>query len=120
MRWNRDIQFGYKACYRKHLAGRVGPERTLFRKDALQTRPAWFLGPIMDELDDHERIRRYRASIPETYNGAFVRTWDKAMTGKSLAAGAKAKCQSCSCWQTSEITNCQLPWCPLFPYRSYR
>ncbi len=67
-----------------------------------------------------EQRRYYREDIPDIYNGMFRRLWDKAMTGKSLRAAVDAKCADCSCWQNSEIRECTVATCPLWPYRKLK
>ncbi len=56
------------------------------------------------------------SGAPEIYRGALV----KAYTGKSKAAGVKAKCLDCTNFQRLEITNCAVFGCPLHQYRPYQ
>ncbi len=65
--------------------------------------------------DQKQRVREIAASSP-SYAGVAKR----AYSGKSKAAGIKAKCLDCSCWQRIEITNCTALACPLWPYRPYQ
>jgi len=44
----------------------------------------------------------------------------KAFSGKSRAAGVKAKCLQCCNYVRDEITNCQVYRCPLWDYRPYQ
>jgi hypothetical protein len=43
----------------------------------------------------------------------------KARTGKSTSLIA-LKCLDCSCWEKSEVANCPVTTCPLFPLRPYQ
>lgn len=51
---------------------------------------------------------------------SYVGITKKAFSGSSKAAGIKAKCLDCSCWQRLEIANCLVLACPLYPYRPYQ
>lgn len=64
-----------------------------------------------------QRIAEWRQNIPDLFNGAYRRTYDKAMSGKSLRAAVTAKCQDCMCWQGAEVRRCDIVTCPLHPYR---
>lgn len=68
-------------------------------------------------MDDYETLRRWRKNIPNLHNGSFRRTWDKAVTKKSMRAAVNAKCQDCMNWQQSEIRHCSVITCPLWQYR---
>lgn len=63
-----------------------------------------------------DQLKKYRDNIPDIYNGAYIKLYDKAMTGKSRVAAMKAKCLDCVCWQGAEISRCGVPTCPLYPY----
>ncbi len=63
-----------------------------------------------------EEREKWCEHIPKIYQ----ETYRRAMAGKSKAAGIKAKCQDCCCWQRTEIENCAVPTCPLYPYRPYQ
>jgi hypothetical protein len=69
------------------------------------------------EMTTKQRITAWRENIPDLYSGAYRRTYDKAMSGKSLRAAVTAKCQDCMCWQGTEIRQCDIVICPLHPYR---
>jgi len=60
--------------------------------------------------------RKYINTLPSNYRNVM----EKAMKGISPAAGIKAKCLDCCCWQRSESANCGVPDCPLYPYNPYR
>jgi hypothetical protein len=64
-----------------------------------------------------DELRRWYSHIPDIYHGAFRRLWLRAIQGRSKAAAIKAKCQDCMCWQNSEIAECGIYHCPLYPYR---
>lgn len=68
-------------------------------------------------MDNYETLRRFRANIPDTHNGSYRRTWDKAIAKKSMRAAVNAKCQDCMCWQQAEIKRCDVITCPLWQYR---
>lgn len=63
------------------------------------------------------QIAEWRANIPNLYNGAYKKIYDKALSGKSLRAAITANCQECMCWQGIEVKNCDVVTCPLHPYR---
>lgn len=46
--------------------------------------------------------------------------YDKAMSGRKPLAAIRAKCHDCQNWQLSEIKNCKIETCPLWPYRMGR
>ena len=54
------------------------------------------------------------------HSPAYHAVTAKAFSGNSKAAGIKAKCLDCCCWQRIEITNCTTLACPLWPYRPYQ
>ncbi len=62
-----------------------------------------------------ERLRVSAAKSP-----LYSTVTHRAYLGHSKAAGIKAKCLDCTCWQRSEITNCTISACPLWPYRPYQ
>lgn len=55
-------------------------------------------------------------TIPKKY----IPLYEKAMSGKSRAAGVKFKCMDCSQYSAREIKFCPIPDCPLYPYRPYQ
>jgi len=63
---------------------------------------------------------QWRNHIPDLHNGAYRRTWDKAMARESMRAAVTAKCQDCCNWDKAEIKNCLVPNCPLYLYRPYQ
>jgi hypothetical protein len=69
------------------------------------------------EKTAEQQIAAWRQNIPDLFKGAYRRTYDKAMSGKSLRAAVTAKCQDCMCWQGVEIKRCDIVTCPLHPYR---
>jgi hypothetical protein len=68
-------------------------------------------------MDDLEVLRKWRKNIPDLFRGAFRRTWDRAVSKKSMRAAVDAKCQDCMNWQISEIKQCDIITCPLWQYR---
>ncbi len=62
-----------------------------------------------------ERLAQIERTTP-SYSGITR----KAYSGKSKAAGIKAKCLDCCCWQRVEIELCTTLACPLWPYRPYQ
>lgn len=62
-------------------------------------------------------LKKWYDHIPNLYHGAFRRVWLRAIQRKSMAAAIKAKCQDCMCWANSEIPDCGIYHCPLYPYR---
>ena len=74
--------------------------------------------PTQDiEKTAEQRIAEWREHIPGLYRGYYRKTYDKAMSGKSLRAAVTAKCQDCMCWQGTEVKRCDIVTCPLHPYR---
>jgi hypothetical protein len=67
-----------------------------------------------------ERIAAWRENIPNFYNGAYRKQYDKAMSGESLRAAANDKCLDCKGYKRSEVKNCDLYECSLHPYRPYQ
>ena len=61
-------------------------------------------------------VKTYLKRIPQLYQGVY----EKAMSGKSKAAGIKAHCLDCCAWQRVEVPICGVPACPLYPYRPYQ
>jgi len=54
--------------------------------------------------------------IPSAYRG----TYRKAMIGRKALAAIRAKCLDCQNWQVSEVRDCPMDHCPLWPYRKGR
>jgi len=63
-----------------------------------------------------KRITRRRDDIPKPYR----RTYDRALSGRSLKAAVKAQCLECMGWQREEVRACASYPCPLWPYRDYQ
>lgn len=57
-------------------------------------------------------------NIPKMYQGLF----NKIEKGEYVSPREhiKAKCLSCSCFQTKEITHCPVKTCPLIKIRPYQ
>ncbi len=64
-----------------------------------------------------KHIKNFREQIPDIFNGAFRKKYDKAMEGNSMRAGVDAKCADCMNWQSREVHACDLVNCSLWPYR---
>lgn len=47
-------------------------------------------------------------------------TFQRAFSGRSLAAGVKAKCLECCCFDRAEIRDCLVLTCPLWAYRPFQ
>jgi len=68
-------------------------------------------------MTDRERqIVEYRESLPK----GCRKTYDLAMSGKSLRAAVNMKCFGCMNRSRAEIRKCTDYACPLFPYRPVR
>jgi hypothetical protein len=67
-----------------------------------------------------ERIAAWRENIPDLFNGAYRKLYDKAMSGGSLRAAINSKCLDCMNWQAAEVKRCDIVTCPLHPYRPYK
>lgn len=61
-----------------------------------------------------------RDSIPDIHNGAYLKTYDKAMKKQSMRAAVNAKCLDCCCWESREVKKCPATDCPLYQYRPYQ
>lgn len=57
-----------------------------------------------------------RKGVPERFRSLFAR----AYSGKSKAAGVKAFCLECVCYQSKEVKLCPATACPLWRYRPYQ
>ena len=57
-----------------------------------------------------------KRDVPQLY----VKTYERAMTGRSRGSGVKAFCQECVGYVRKEVTLCTDTDCPLYPYRPYR
>ena len=64
------------------------------------------------ELEEVKNASKYLPSVRNVFLKAF--------SGKSPAAGIKAKCIQCSAYQKSEITLCRVTDCAIFRYRPYQ
>lgn len=71
------------------------------------------VGPVIEA-----QIRDRVSQMPKT----CVRTYLRAMGGRSMTGAIKAFCQMCMGWQDFRpgIRDCTDPACPLYPYRPYR
>ena len=67
-----------------------------------------------------QQVRDWRKNIPNTYNGAYRRGFDKAIEGKSLRAAIDAKCMDCMGWQATEVKRCDVVTCPMWTVRPYQ
>jgi len=85
------------------------------------------------KLTLEELVEKATKSLPGAHAGLvgeraaqmpfrLVRTYLRAMRGRSMAAGIKANCQHCMGWEDlrAGIRHCTDPACPLYPYRPYR
>ena len=78
------------------------------------------INPVNVKKSDKRLIADYRENIPNLHKGAYRRTYDKAINKQSMRAAVNAKCLDCCCWQATEIRDCGIPACPLYPYRPYK
>jgi len=67
-------------------------------------------------MQTKQRIAEQREQIPEQYR----RTYDRAMSGKSLRAAVNARCLDCCAWQRTEVRDCPAVACPLWMVRPYQ
>jgi len=63
-----------------------------------------------------EQIAAQRKVMPERY----WKTYDKAVSGKSMRAAVNARCLDCCAWQRNEVRACPALSCPLWAYRPYQ
>ena len=63
-----------------------------------------------------EQIAERRSGIPRAYR----KTYDKAVTGKSLRAAVNSQCIECCHYQIEEVRNCSDLACPLYAVRPYQ
>jgi hypothetical protein len=66
-----------------------------------------------------EKERQELKKVSE-YLSPAVGVFERAFSGKSLAAAVKARCIQCSCYSKPEITKCRVTDCALFRYRPYQ
>ena len=52
-------------------------------------------------------------SVPQQFRGHYR----KAYEGTSPLKAVRAKCLDCQCWQTTEVGQCEIVYCPLWEYR---
>jgi hypothetical protein len=67
-------------------------------------------------MDRDEQIAERLHQMPPKYRPAYRR----AVKGKSLRAAVNAFCLECCGWQSSEVTRCTDPGCPLYAVRPYQ
>ena len=110
--WNIPIKTvaGKKGGDGSHLhAGRAMRGPRVSRADKLKSNP-----------EVQKGIKQLRAeinSIPEARR--FLPIVD-AMVKGSMSKAVKLKCIECSNYQTSEVRDCVILSCPLFPFRPYQ
>lgn len=63
-----------------------------------------------------DKQKQWLSKMPKVYQ----QNYETAISGKSRAAAVKAKCLDCCCWQRTEISDCPVDTCALYPYRPYR
>jgi len=61
------------------------------------------------------KIAKRLEDTPETMR----RTYLRAVSGRSMAAGIKAFCAECVGWDRAEVARCTAPACPLYAYRPF-
>jgi len=61
-------------------------------------------------------IENHLSIIPQPYR----KTYEKAVTGKSLSAAVKAQCLDCMRWKKLEVRKCTSLACPLWTHRPYQ
>lgn len=69
-----------------------------------------------------EKMKLFSESFAEMRKGTpsrFLPLVDQAEKG-SLRAAIKLQCLGCTCFTPSEIKNCGITGCPLFPHRPYQ
>ncbi len=96
---------------RKMLEGRKKALQN--RQDAKTTRESL----VESEPDPKDGVRaEFLRAQNESQRGVF----ERAYSGRSAAAGIKAKCIDCCCGQRVEVEKCSDVACPLWEYRPYR
>ncbi len=98
----------------KMQAGAVAAKEARSGKSAVE-----LLRDAKLDLMPHQRaqVEERALEMPET----CLRTFFKALRGKSREAGVKAFCQMCLGWEEYRkgINECTDMACPLYPYRPY-
>lgn len=61
-------------------------------------------------------VEKRLAQMPPTCRNNYL----KAVAGKSPAAGIKAFCMECVCWDRGEVAGCTSLACPLYAYRPFK
>ncbi|HIJ72228.1 MAG TPA: hypothetical protein HPP87_12865 [Planctomycetes bacterium] len=62
------------------------------------------------------KIAQRRAQMPRKYR----RTYDRAVSGKSLRACVDSFCLECCGWKSQEVSLCTSLACPLYAVRPYQ
>jgi hypothetical protein len=71
-------------------------------------------------MDREAQIAKRRSRIPNLYDGAYRKKYDKAIEGNSLRAACDSFCLECVQWEKEEVKKCTDLGCPLYPYRPYK
>lgn len=66
---------------------------------------------------DHQKRRLVEC---ERGSPKYTGILKQAYSGGSKAAGIKAKCLDCCCYQRLEVEKCRATGCPLWAYRPYQ
>lgn len=61
-------------------------------------------------------VEKRLSQMPPTCRNNYL----KAVSGKSPAAGIKAFCMECVCWDRAEVAGCTSLACPLYAYRPFK
>lgn len=99
------------------------PDMTPEQREAAQARQKALAAMTPEERYDDAGLNLHpaqKAQIIERMhhmNPGVRSVFLKAFAGKSLRAAATAKCIDCMGWKRSEVANCTVLACPLYPYR---
>ncbi|MBE3140922.1 MAG: hypothetical protein IMZ53_10095 [Thermoplasmata archaeon] len=70
----------------------------------------------MEKTKQDELMKKFMSRIPKTMQAVFK----KAYSGKSKAAGVRAKCLDCVNLIRAEVGLCEAITCPLWQYRPFQ
>lgn len=103
----------------KTTPGRKGGPLTEERKQAMQAARGQRV-PRAEKMKEFKTFDLLRADLSKDADKRrFLPVVDAAEKG-SLRAAIKLNCLDCCNWQTSEIKQCGIEGCPMYPHRPYK
>ena len=118
-----------KQFRKRHIKKEVSETRGIFGGKTYETklvRAAQLRASVggsihyIEDLDATKKPVKDVETVEVPMSSAQIKQYRKAMKGRSLRAAVNAKCLDCSCWQRTEVRDCPVVNCPLYPYRPYQ